>query len=53
VEADSKGQRHKTLGDWVQQMMPQVRRWLPGHCLVLVVDGGVAALSLALAWAKR
>ena len=51
--ADSKGRRHKTSGDWVQQMMPQVRCWLPGYRLVLVVDGGVAALSLALAWAKR
>lgn len=42
-------QRHKTSVDWVRQMMQQVRRWLPGRRLVLVVDGGFAAVSLALA----
>jgi hypothetical protein len=42
-------QRHKTSVDWVRQMMKQVRRWLPGRRLVLVVDGGFAAVSLALA----
>jgi DDE superfamily endonuclease len=41
--------RHKTSIAWVRQMMKQVRRWLPGHRLVLVVDGGFAAVSLALA----
>jgi DDE superfamily endonuclease len=41
--------RHKSSVDWVRQMMKQVRRWLPGRRLVLVVDGGFAAVSLALA----
>jgi DDE superfamily endonuclease len=41
--------RHKTSIDWVRQMMKQVRRWLPGRRLVLVVDGGFAAVALALA----
>ena len=41
--------RHKTRVDWVRQMMKPVRRWLPGRRLVLVVDGGFAAVSLALA----
>jgi hypothetical protein len=45
----SKRRRHKTSVDWVRQMMKQVRRWLPGRQLVLVVDGGFAAVSLALA----
>jgi DDE superfamily endonuclease len=45
--------RHKTSVDWVRQMMPQVRRWLPGRRLVLVVDGGLAAVSLALACVKH
>jgi hypothetical protein len=44
--------RHKTRGDWVRQMMKQVRRWLPGRRLVLVVDGGFAAVSLAWACVK-
>ena len=44
--------RHKTNVDWVRQMMKQVRRWLPGRRLVLVVDGGFAAVSLALACVK-
>lgn len=41
--------RHKTSVDWVRQMIKQVRRWLPVRKLVLVVDGGFAAVSLA--WA--
>ena len=47
-----KTRRHKTSVDWVRQMMLQVRRWLPGRPLVLVVDGGFAAVSLALACVK-
>ena len=46
-------QRHKTSIDRVRQMMKQVRRWLPGRRLVLVVDGGFAAVSLALACVKH
>jgi hypothetical protein len=34
-------------------MMKQVRRWLPGRRLVLVVDGGFAAVALALACVKQ
>jgi DDE superfamily endonuclease len=45
--------RHKTSVDWVRQMMKQVRRWLPGRRLVLVVDGGLAAVALALACVKH
>jgi hypothetical protein len=41
--------RHKTSIDWVRQMIKQVRRWQPERRLVLVVDGGFAAVSLALA----
>lgn len=41
--------RHKTSVDWVRQMLKQVRRWLPERVLVLVVDGGFAAVALALA----
>jgi DDE superfamily endonuclease len=44
--------RHKTSVDWVRQMMKHVRRWLPERQLVLVVDGGFAAVSLALACVK-
>jgi DDE superfamily endonuclease len=44
--------RHKTSVDWVRQRMRQVRRWLPGRALVLVVDGGFAAVSLAVVWVK-
>lgn len=42
-------QRHKTSVDWVRQLMKQVRRWLPRRALVLVLDGGFAVVSLALA----
>ena len=41
--------RHKTSVDWVRQMLKQTRRWLPGRLLVLVVDGGFAAVALARA----
>jgi hypothetical protein len=52
--ADKHGRRrHKTSIDWVRQMTKQVCRWLPGHKLVLVVDGGFAAVSLALACVKH
>jgi hypothetical protein len=44
--------QHKTSIDWVRQMTKQVRRWLPERRLVLVVDGGFAAVSLALACVK-
>jgi hypothetical protein len=44
--------QHKTSVDWVRQMRRQTRRWLPGRRLVLVVDGGFAAVSLALACVK-
>jgi DDE superfamily endonuclease len=44
--------RPKTSVAWVRHMMHQVRRWLPGRQLVLVVDGGFAAVSLALACVK-
>ena len=44
--------QHKTSVDWVRQMMKQARRWLPERLLVLVVDGGFAAVALALACQK-
>jgi len=34
-------------------MIKQVRRWLPGRCLVLVVDGRYAAVALALPGVKH
>jgi hypothetical protein len=40
------GIRHKTSIDWIMQMIGQVRRWLPDRQLVLVVDGGLAAIKL-------
>lgn len=37
------GQRHKTSIDWTQQMVNQVRRWLPNREVVFIVDGGLTA----------
>ncbi len=48
-EGKRQKRRHKTSVDWVRQMMKQVRRWLPERLLGLVVDGGFAAVALALA----
>jgi hypothetical protein len=48
--AKQKGEsRHKTSVDGVRHMSTHVRRWLPGRRLVLVVEGGLAAVSRALA----
>jgi hypothetical protein len=51
--AQSPCRRHKTSVDGVRHMVKQVRRWPPGRSLVLVVDGGFAAVSLALACATQ
>ena len=42
------GKHHKTSIDWVQQMLSQVRRWLPERRLMLVTDGGLIAVKLGL-----
>jgi hypothetical protein len=44
---EAAGNRHQTSGDWVRQMLCQIRRWLPTQPLILVVDGGLVALKLA------
>jgi DDE superfamily endonuclease len=45
--------RHQTSGEWVRQRLQQARRWLPGRAIVLGVEGGFAAVSLALACVKH
>jgi hypothetical protein len=40
---------HKTSIDLARQMVLQVRRWLPERELILVTDGGFAAVDLARA----
>jgi hypothetical protein len=47
------GKRHKTSIDWIEQMIGQVRRWLPERALVLVVDGGLAAIKLGHRCARQ
>ena len=42
------GKRHKTSIDWLGQMIIVVRRWLPDRTIVLIVDGGLAAVKLGL-----
>jgi len=36
---------HKKLTDWARQVLLQVKRWLPGRKLVVVMDAGYAALD--------
>ena len=45
------GQRHQTLTDWGRQALFQVRRWLPDHPVVAVLDRASAALDLLAACA--
>ena len=40
------GRKHKPLTEWAAWMLLQVRRWLPGRFLVVVADGGFAAIEL-------
>jgi hypothetical protein len=42
----ARGRRHKTLPDWGQQMIRQLRRWLPERALVVVADSTYAVLEL-------
>jgi DDE superfamily endonuclease len=51
--AKNSRQRHQTSIDRVRQMLTPVRRWWPGRRLVVVVEGGFAAVSLALAGVKH
>ncbi len=44
---------HKTSSDWTGQRGLQVRRWLPERRLILVLDGGFAAVDLAPAGHQR
>ncbi len=48
-----RGRRHKELTDWGRQLVLQARRWLPGRKLVVVADGGFAALELLAAISRR
>jgi hypothetical protein len=41
-----RGQPHKKLTDWAQQMLLQVRRWCPKRALVGVGDSSYATLEL-------
>lgn len=38
---------HKSSIDWARQLVLQVRRWVPERELILVTDGGFAAVELA------
>jgi hypothetical protein len=46
------GKRHKTSIDWTMQMITAVRRWVPDRIVVLVTDGGLAAVKLGLRCAR-
>jgi DDE superfamily endonuclease len=48
-EGSGRRPTHKTSIDWTRQMVAQVRRWLPERELILVADGGFAAVELARA----
>jgi hypothetical protein len=49
-----KGRRraHKKLTDWARQVLLQVKRWLPGRKLVVVMDAGFAAIDFLWQVAK-
>jgi hypothetical protein len=43
---------HKKLTDWARQVLLQVRRWLPGRKLVVVMDSSFAAIDFLWQAAK-
>ncbi len=43
---------HKKLTDWARQVLLQAKRWLPGRKLVVVMDGGYAAIDFLAQVAK-
>jgi hypothetical protein len=43
---------HKKLTDWARQVLLQVRRWLPGRKLVVVMDSSFAAIDFLWRVAK-
>lgn len=43
---ESENKRHKTTVDWTCQMIMQVSRWFPNREMILIGDGGYAALKL-------
>jgi hypothetical protein len=45
--------RPKVLTDWARQLVLQVKRWMPQRTLVLVADGGFAALELLKCLSSR
>jgi hypothetical protein len=47
-----RGRRHKPLVERARGLIGQVRRWLPDRALIVVADGGYAALEL-LDWCAR
>jgi hypothetical protein len=47
-----RGRRHKPLVARARGLVGQLRRWLPDRALIVVADGGYAALEL-LAWCAR
>lgn len=52
-EATSKRPTHKTAIDCVRQMVVQMRRWFPDREIVVVLDGGYAAVKLAHACRRQ
>ena len=52
-EGTSKRPTHRTAIDCVGQMVVQMRRWFPDREIVLVLDGGYAAVKLAQACRRQ
>jgi hypothetical protein len=46
---EERGRKPKKLTDRAQQMIRQLRRWLPWHPILVVADSSYAALALLAA----
>ncbi len=45
---EANGKKHRTSIELIMSMIALVRRWLPEQSIVLVVDGGLAAVKMGL-----
>jgi hypothetical protein len=43
---EQQGKRHKKITEWARQMIGQLKRWLPHHCLIVVADSSYAVIEL-------
>jgi hypothetical protein len=47
------GRRHKSTTDWMCQIVKQIKRWLGNRRIVIITDGGLNSVEMALTTLKH